>query len=336
MISKDISRLISWLRFPLMFGVVMIHSGLSVPDGYDCLKIIEDICTKTIPAFCVPMFMIIAGYLFFVKVVKFTPPEYLSKLKSRTRSLVVPYLFWNAFVILIFWAMHRFVPSMINPEFENISQFSFWKLMDCFWAGSGGQPIAFQFWFIRDLIVFVIISPIFYLLFRRTWIAIALFSVIYLFDVSPWIWLAYFFALGAWVGLQKIDIMKFAKKWGSLAFIIMIVSFLGMYIWGIPGCRQIYILSAIISILAFGPKISRRIHVPKILEDASFFLFCIHALPLLMIEKISSSILSGKSEIFYIVDYFFNPIAITLLVVGIYWLLKRIFPKFTSIITGGR
>ena len=69
------------------------------------------------------MFMAISGYLFFAKTTTLTPRVYLDKLRSRGRSLLVPYIFWNAIVIGCFWAMHRFTPSLINPNFENVANY---------------------------------------------------------------------------------------------------------------------------------------------------------------------------------------------------------------------
>ena len=336
MIPKTISDLISWLRFPLMLGVVLIHSGISGPDNYKVLSYIVKFFTLKLPAFCVPMFMIIAGYLFFVKVIKFTPPEYFNKLKSRSKSLVVPYLFWNSVVILTFWLIHRFIPNLMNPSFENIANFDFLKLINCYWSGSGGQPIAFQFWFIRDLIVFVILSPVFYFLFRKTWIGIALFTVVYLFDLSPWLWSAYFFALGAWLGIQKIDFIAFSRNIGKYTLILSVMSLVIMMIGDFSGIRQIYILSSIITIAAYGSKLMERVYIPEFLSNSSFFLFCVHALPLLIIEKISTTILVGKPEWLWIIDYFFNPLMIIICSTIIYILFKKSMPKFTSFITGGR
>jgi surface polysaccharide O-acyltransferase-like enzyme len=121
------SQVISALRFPLIVGVVFIHSCI-MPSDYPedklpFLTVIESLFSRILPRFCVPMFFLIAGYLFFIKCIKEPYSFFAQQYKKRFKSLVIPYLFWNAVVIIIFGALHRFVPNMINPEFENVSYF---------------------------------------------------------------------------------------------------------------------------------------------------------------------------------------------------------------------
>ncbi len=52
-IPHNVSAAISWLRFPLMFGVVLIHSGISAGEGYPTLDFIVRLFTQSLPAFCV-------------------------------------------------------------------------------------------------------------------------------------------------------------------------------------------------------------------------------------------------------------------------------------------
>ncbi len=335
-IPAEVSAAISWLRFPLMFGVVLIHSGISAGEGYPTLDFIVRLFTQSLPAFCVPMFMAISGYLFFAKTTTLTPRVYLDKLRSRGRSLLVPYIFWNAIVIGCFWAMHRFTPSLINPNFENVANYPPPQLLRCFYDGSGGQPIAFQFWFIRNLMLLVVASPLIYILFRRTFIGIALFSVLYLLDSVSGLWTAYFFALGAWAALQKPDFMSFARRYRRIALIGAAAALCAMMAGQIPGARQIYILCMITASLGFAPLLVSTVRIPERLSQASFFLFCVHALPLMLLAKTASIVLAGRPEWLWIATYFFNPVFISAAAIGLYALLKTTAPRLTSLITGGR
>lgn len=161
--TQEISILIKALRMPLMVAVVFIHCFIIDDPEMPVVTFVERLFSNILPSVAVPMFLFFSGYLFFTKDDgKFTFNGYLTKLKKRSRTLLLPYLIWNTLVIIAFWAMHRFTPSAINPDFENIANFTLPQLLNCYWKGSGGFPIAYQFWFIRDLILFVIAAPLFF------------------------------------------------------------------------------------------------------------------------------------------------------------------------------
>ena len=64
------SDTITWLRFPLIVGVVFIHDNITLgqnseiinPFWFDCvIRLFSDV----FPRVCVPLFFIISGFLFF-------------------------------------------------------------------------------------------------------------------------------------------------------------------------------------------------------------------------------------------------------------------------------
>ena len=90
------------LRFPLAILVVFVHSfgadndivqlhacGLTGAAVYDYVRLF---CSVVIARSAVPIFFIISGYLFFLKVEEYGKQVYANKLKKRWYSLVIPYL----------------------------------------------------------------------------------------------------------------------------------------------------------------------------------------------------------------------------------------------------
>lgn len=66
------SRVISFLCFPLIVGVLFIHSqtSLSVVEGISNIEtpifdVIRDLFSLILPAVSVPLFFMMSGYLFF-------------------------------------------------------------------------------------------------------------------------------------------------------------------------------------------------------------------------------------------------------------------------------
>ena len=101
------------LRFPLAILVVFVHgfgadidvselhangfTGLAV---YDYIRLFFSV---VIARCAVPIFINISGYLLFLKVEEYNKTVYISKLRKRWHSLVIPYFSW--IVLLILWTL---------------------------------------------------------------------------------------------------------------------------------------------------------------------------------------------------------------------------------------
>lgn len=75
--SEDFSKVIKFLRFPLIVGVVLIHSTLSdmmihgqpllIGDDWYFFKTLTKLLSGIFARVAVPLFFFISGYLFFIK-----------------------------------------------------------------------------------------------------------------------------------------------------------------------------------------------------------------------------------------------------------------------------
>ena len=121
---------------------------------------------------------------------------------------MVPYLLWCTFwfsVIYIFQSLPAFVHLFDVPLHKMSWYDRFWNLFL--------QPINYPFWYIRELMVYVVLSPVFFILVSRFgWIPTAIFLVLSFFFVSAvyvdrvpffkFIPLT-FFSLGAYLSVKK-------------------------------------------------------------------------------------------------------------------------------------
>ena len=219
--NPTISKVITNLRFPLMLGVVLIHNVLIDPayasrEGMCFLAFIIELLSHQIVAPCVPLFFFISGYLFFLKFGdKFSVVDYGMQLKKRVHTLLIPYIFWNLVVLGYFAIMHKFVPSLINPEFNNVYHFSMVEFVRSFYDFPGGQPICYQFWFLRDLMLAVIISPVLFVAIRYSrWYLMAILAFLYIYSPTmyPHQTMYTFFSLGAGFAIHRYDFVKVATK----------------------------------------------------------------------------------------------------------------------------
>lgn len=182
-----------------MVGVVAIHLRMS-DTGFSAADAVSKLFSSLVPSSCVPLFFLISGFLFFWKVGDFNLKTYMGKMQNRFRSLVVPYFVWNTFMIACYAAVHYFVPEMISAENEDVLQYTFKDWIIAYWNKSGGQPVAFQLWFLRNLIVMSILSPLFWLLSRLPlmlrWMPLAIFAALESRTGSGWCCGVFYFYIG--------------------------------------------------------------------------------------------------------------------------------------------
>ncbi|MDR2814197.1 MAG: acyltransferase family protein, partial [Prevotellaceae bacterium] len=91
--TKDLqSNVITFLRFPLIIGVLFIHAmpGMdfgaeeNIPVFYLCRNFFSGVLGSV----AAPLFFFISGFLFFQNINGFTKYDYLRKLKSRGKTLL--------------------------------------------------------------------------------------------------------------------------------------------------------------------------------------------------------------------------------------------------------
>lgn len=335
------SKVISFLRFPLCVAVVMIHivanteSCANTPIYDSVHYLFGDIFARV----AVPLFFMFSGYLFFYKSEKFALDDYKRKLQKRIKTLCIPYLFWNLIMI-------------IGCSFSNELTLTEW--IKAFWIysfplpteGIASMPIATQFWYIRDLMVTVLLSPIIYWLIKK-WHIYFVIALATLWITNYWplitgfnITALFFFSLGAYCSIFKINFAEKLKSHTKLlgsTYIITIIPILIMQDPNLNPLRRVGILLG----MAFTISLSSRFisngkwRINKFLSESSFFIFAYHIIALIIIRSVIVD-KAFKTDIMCTVQYFVLSGVIVITGLLFYYLLKRFLPRFTSIITGGR
>lgn len=197
-ISKYNSDKIRLLSFVAILFVIYIHSPYLEATGYPIAQCVQGfVADFGLAIFAVPMFYAISGLLFFNGVRKVG--DIFPKIKKRAQSLLVPYIIWNVFFVgwYVVMAYIPGVSSFVNSDMlssiqlsDPVSTFHFLFI----------EPAGFHLWFLRDLMIFVMLSPFLYLVINRNpWL-----TVLFLFIVFGWIprlGIVYF-ALGGVIALH--------------------------------------------------------------------------------------------------------------------------------------
>ncbi len=348
-ITPEISAKIKFLRLPLIIGIVTLHSTINSVGYAD--KFFQTFISETWGGSAMPFLFIISGFLFF-RNFNLSLNSYLEKLKSRFWTLLVPYLFWNLAVVALVLIVLNIpaTTSLIQGHYkEYIKDYSFANLIDCFIGYRNGYPISYHFWYVRDLIAMVILSPVFLLVARKIpYLGLALL-------VAPWLlqlqigfiniyWVGpVFFYLGCLIAVQKLDLtwLNRRKKIIIGLYLAMTVVLAIMRTFGIEtffylfqGCTRIV---GTMAIWCASDLIAGKLQkVCLNLSGLAFFVYAAHEPTVTAFKEIFERLSKNPNSITVMVHYLLILTLATLVTLAAGSLLQRYTPKFFQLITGAR
>lgn len=354
MIDKYLSDKLKAISFFLIILVVFLHSynitismssGTFIIDrGYN--SFIQYFISYGLTRIAVPMFFMISGYLFFQGILVGSITEFKRKYLKRFKSLFLPYFFWTSFGILFYFILQSIPQS--KPFFSKllIQDYTIKDYFNTIFI----NLIPYQLWFIRDLLILVLISPLTFWLtnkFNFTLVVLLLITWITGFD---YIVLSnesiFFYTLGATLNIKNINI-KIVKGqtfcaflWFFLVLTQTILHYFDFeHVIFITVIHKISLIFGVLFIWQLYDSIFLKKDISKTklysLFSFSFFIFVSHE-PLLSVFKKLFYYIFGKEEITSLIIYFLAPVVCIILCVIVAYILKNIFPRFYGIITGGR
>lgn len=332
--------------------VLYIHSGFHADEieGMVVNDRVQEFVSGMMGRCAVPLFYVISGYLFFLKVPDGMASIY-GKMRKRVGTLVVPYiigcLFFVGFGVLmaVLPGVSKYMNSSVMPLFSKpMGEI----LCSIFYDAGNGTPCAFQLWFLRDLILIVATSPLWYLCLKYLkWGFVAVvFGLTYL-DMPhlPFYSLSWF-VLGGQLTKVKIEmgrdrVVNIELIGLFLFFVLSIVELffpktidwkllrIPIILLGILGARGLY--DALVE-----KKFCLSLH--KWLATAcqyTFFIYLFHEPTLNIVRKLIVVVL-GKNELGYLTSYLLSPWIFTVCAVFAGLLFRKYLPKVYNICTGGR
>lgn len=340
-------KVVPFLKFLLISAIVFVHCDIKYQIPADSVSAGSDIVGFIVIALSegVPMFYLISGFLFFYGVKKFTVKVYGRKLRNRVRTLLVPYVLWNLFCAGLFlikvYVFH--FPGLGIIENGEINWLKFFEGF-IFRKEAGYFPYAFAFWFIRDLIVFVILTPVVWLIARRWWSVILLFAVNFIPEVQ--LFQIQWFVLGAAFSLHHIS-FEGSRPFGWLSttlfgLIYVASEWLGYY------ChfqQEIHVmlsytgvLSAFFFFYSVAMEITRRYdgRVIKFLCSSTFFIYALHQCFSTVNTRFWCHLIGYDSIARALLSFLVSGIAMISICMATYALLRRVSPRLLRVITGDR
>lgn len=344
---KQFSYSINWLRFPLIFLIIMLHcySVVRLEGSHETYFKVLYPFSLWLGETGVPGFFFISGFLFFL-----SKKTYSQKLETRLHTLLIPYFIWN-FLLLAFYvsAFAMGYPQDINGK--NISDFTIIDYIRLFWdRGSFDNgnfvPLLCPLWYIRNLLIMSLLSPIIYYIIRCA-------REVFLIVATVWWLMSYhnafisqtilFFSLGAYFSIFGFNPLKIAYNKKTVILVLFTVFAFGDIISHVivatPVNLQIHRLSLIFNIpalLLLADWCTRQGYISSLLPNAAFIVFCVHYPIVVLLRKACISTFTDASDSIHILLYFVCVIISTVLSIGFYLMLNRFFPKVKNILSGNR
>lgn len=299
----------------------------------------------------VAFFFILSGFLFFRN---FDFSRYIPKLRSRVRTLLIPYVLWSAIGLGFVWILQS-IPSLTEYFSALYTGVVTGQTPVYYIQTIANHGVSFQLWFLSDLMLYTLLAPLVYVIVRYTSVFIVLPLVVMWFLqilLPPFLAPLYrggvFYIVGAFFALHPITIPK--ENVRSVAVFALVSSLLILFV---KTCVAFGILPTLWLTLSHLDNMTIIMGIAAIwfVYDAiptknlsswmtlvtpfTFFIYVSHE-PLLEILKRIGVDLMGRSDGAMLALYIFTVGLSLCLTIWLGYILRRFLPSVFRVLTGGR
>ena len=379
--KKYYSNAIAKLRFPLIVAVVLIHCNISDYNvvvghlyGYKWFRLIA---IHLVADVAVPAFFFIAGYLLYSNYL-FTWNNYVHKLRNRVKSLLVPYLLWNTICFLLIVVLQLIKPDFRLLFHKSVADMQLKDFFFIYWdlglidGLSGGRPgpILGPLWFLKDLMILVVLSPLLrYPLRHLKWcwpVLLALLCITplpyqqsFIHDPTS----VLFFTLGMafsniHISLDTLDKHRVLLSLFALVSMVFIVLAVvtPLIAWMLPRAQSILMNVAIIIeqfafMMAAFSWVANSMPTDNVkgdvytecrgdklrLSESSFFIYCMHPFVSSIFMNIAKLDLPVFHNSWLSIIFVLLAVIITMTIcLMVFHIMRRYFPQLLLLVTGSR
>ena len=376
------SAAIDLLRFPLAIMVIFIHmnpkvinlieADFSLISGHGFYNVTGVLLSHVLTHIAVPTFYLISGFLFFINFQKWSWEGYKTKLNSRIKTLLVPYLLWNAIpfvlVVLVMLAAVAIKGKPIEGVQTFITEKNWHIFYDCNewgttrinWLGENLRmtgPFDLPLWFLRDLIVVTIFTPLIYGATKK--LGLLFIGILFLAYISR-IWTLlpgfhvtafFYFSTGAYFALNNINVIQLVKRFRNIfipiCFMLLIVTtvFDGTNTVIGQNIHPLFVCSGVFTAFYFAHMCVTKLNVKpnRLLVSSCFFIYAIHGAPFPLIgsplsvtTRMLHKLIPGNTGIEEGICYLASPFLTAYFCILLLMLGRRVFPKLTLFFSGNK
>ena len=350
--NTKISQSIDFIKVPLTIFVVLLHSYTAISIN-DSLYYTLAYPILIVGEIGVPAFLFISGYLFFTKMSPYWDwKQYKQKMDNRLSSLLRPYLIWNSIMILFYFALGSipFFSNYLSGANKPVSEYGISDFLLAYWDKGetvNGTPILQPYWYVRNLIILCLFSPIIYFLTKRL-------GILFLIATGLWWMLTnhnaftqasiFFFSFGAFCQIKHIDFIQLGEAINSktiytIAIILFATDYLTHTHFHVNGALQIHRINLIFSIFALftlAASLAYKHKIPDIFNHSAFFVYTIHFPIILAIRKVLYKLCSNPNGIVQFLILILAFVMTYALCLIIYKAWKTMSPQSLNFMMGGR
>ncbi|MEH6449014.1 MAG: acyltransferase [Oleispira sp.] len=357
--NNQTSELIRALRLLLIMGLVLVHFG-SFPDSsldpFQGVVNPEHFISASINSFflyfflsAVPVLSIISGYLYSQK----GKPNYAQALKKRVLTVVLPSITWTSI-----WLAFAFILYSIGKSSNQFTYydagFSDFSMLHLFNGiiGVTDSPFALQFWFIHDLVLSLLLTPILYPIIKR---APFLLAGLFILWAAEWevpvffnLKVLTFFSVGLYLGQRSWQPreLSFLNNISIVTFIALILGriYTPYFNNGDMPYETVYelILRSIGTFAVFSLALQLRKHVPVVFNWLSnnsgyaFFIFAAHFPLIILFKQVLSMTHMFNGAAGQVTLWVLAPTITVGFIIIAAKLLNKIFPSLYKFLNGQR
>lgn len=351
-----ISATIARLRLPLIIGVVLIHCN--VPEvlrawhgvqadatlwAAHAIGNISLLLDRTVTS----VFFFISGFLFFLNTNGFSLSQYKEKLRRRVATLLVPYILWNAVFFVLHSTKSLFAASSGNATADFAALLC--TFPSAFWNYADLCPADLPLWFVRDLIVTVLFTPLIHAFAkgRRAFIFIPL--------LFAWLWLLpqwravgvnpqafLYFSLGAAFAINRLPPLPKSSAVTVCAAVVLMATAVFCKPLFASGFDEVVRLAAVGAMLAAGFGTLSRTNTARhgkgkgMLSGKVFFIYAAHALFAGTTVRLLCTAIPVNGNLGMMAVYVLSPSVILAATLLLHRLLSLASPKIAGVLNGQR
>ena len=363
--ERELSQTINFARITLIVGLVFLHYG-SYPNSQSSpfrgLDIHQHQVATYVNSFVlffffsvVPLLSMVSGWLFF----SFasdpradTRDALLRRMRRRFVSLYLPLVFWNALflaVLLLVYAANPADPLLdeVNIRFETAGIRAYVNAV----FGITHHPVGFQFWFVRDLFLTALVSPLLWLLLRfAPWIGALLLGAAWITDHDLWIFfrtdVLFFFYVGALVRMRGVPVeIGWNATVGFLALYIVLIAMRTLAPYAIEGtptllewATRAMRLAGVLACWGIFLRIAPTPFGAKVAQYGgfAFFLHAAHFPLLAQVKILLWEVVPAETDGWMMAHYAASVLITVAIGIGAGLVLSRCLPKGFALMNGGR
>ncbi|RYE77558.1 MAG: acyltransferase [Oxalobacteraceae bacterium] len=335
-LDKQVSDRIAMIRFIMIVGVVFVHAAADdriSAMGHGWLDSLQIFFSHAAFRTAVPLLALISGYLLFDAKLDLAA---VTLWKKKARTIVLPFFFFNCLGIGLFFLLQQIYPDVkMRIDLLHGSRYdwinAFFGIMDV--------PFNYPLYFVRDLLVLIVLAPVFGWFLRNAPVAgLLLVTMVFYFNYDRYLVIrntsAIMFYVGGLLAVKQWDLLKLDRY-----ALPMLLSLLG-----ICSAITVFRIDNINYVALSGPFLvwpafrylagTRAGNLASKYNKYSFFIFMAHA-PLLQVAR-SAYAANFQAEVPHGVFWLLAPVAVVTVLIAVYELAMKTAPAPFCWVIGGR